>query len=90
MTNNLQRLIDTCCQMGAARTLELLGLTSGEISQRKARDTYGKWFQDAVAAGRLRPVRIEEGRGGAKKYRVVDILELKAADSVAAELTKTI
>jgi len=84
--SNIERLITTCVQLGAAQTLELLGLTPGEISQRKARDTYGKWFSEAVAAGRLHPCRIEAGRGGAKKYRVVDILSLKAADSAKAEL----
>lgn len=84
--SNIERLITTCVQLGAAQTLELLGLTSGEISQRKARDIYGKYFTDAVAAGRLHPCRIEAGRGGAKKYRVVDILSLKAADSAKAEL----
>ena len=83
---NIERLIDTCVELGAARTMELLGVTAGEISQRKARDTYGKFFTDAVAAGRLHPCRIEAGRGGAKKYRVVDILSLKAADSAKAEL----
>ena len=29
--------------------MESLGVTSGEISQRKARDIYGKYFTDAVS-----------------------------------------
>lgn len=83
---NLNTLISTCVELGSARTMELLGVTSGEISQRRARDIYGKYFMDAVSQGRLRPCRIEEGRAGTRWYRVVDILELKAADAARAEL----
>ena len=83
---NLNTLISTCVELGSARTMELLGVTSGEISQRRARDIYGKYFMDAVSQGRLRPCRIEEGRAGTRWYRVVDILELKAADAAKAEL----
>lgn len=83
---DLQRLITTCCALGSAQTMEALGVTSGEISQRKARDTYGKWFVDADRAGRIRPVRVENGPHGTRKYRVVDILALKAQDSIPAEL----
>ena len=41
MANNLEILIQTCVELGSAKTLETLGLSSGEISQRKARDVYG-------------------------------------------------
>ena len=47
MADNLQILIQTCIELGSAKTLETLGISSGEISQRKARDTYHKWFVDA-------------------------------------------
>lgn len=83
---NLERLIETCVELGAARTMETLGVTSGEVSQRRARDVYGKWFTDADRAGRIRPCRIEDGRAGTRWYRVVDILSLKAADAARAEL----
>ena len=83
---NLERIIRTSVELGTARTLELLGVTSGEISQRKARDTYGKWFVDADRAGRIRPSHVDEGRNGTRHYRVVDILELKVKDSARAEL----
>lgn len=86
MTDNLEILISTCIELGTARTLETLGLSSGEISQRKARDTYHKWFMDADKAGRIRPCRIEPGRAGTRYYRVVDILALKAKDAARAEL----
>lgn len=84
--DNLERLIQTCVEVGTARTLEALGVTSGEISQRKARDTYGKWFTEADKAGRIRPCRVDNGVRGTRHYRVVDILELKVKDSVRAEI----
>ena len=83
---SLTTLIQTCIELGTASALETLGITSGEISQRKARDVYGKWFSDADRSGRIRPCRIEEGRAGTRWYRVVDILSLKAEDSVPASL----
>lgn len=86
MNNNLEILITTCVELGTAKTLETLGISSGEISQRKARDTYHKWFMDADKAGRIRPCRIEEGKAGTRWYRVVDILALKAQDAARAEL----
>lgn len=84
--DNLERLIQTCVEVGAARTLETLGVSSGEISQRKARDTYGKWFMDADRQGRIRPCRVDDGPRGTRHYRVVEILELKVKDAVRAEL----
>lgn len=66
--------------------LETLGITAGEISQRKARDTYGKWFTDAERAGRIRPTRVDNGRNGTRHYRVVDIQELRTKDLMRAEL----
>lgn len=86
MMERLERMVKLSAEMGAARTLELLGLHSGEVSQRKARDTYGKWFLDAERDGRISPVRVEPGRTGTRWYRVVDILALKVRDAAPAEL----
>lgn len=86
MNENLERLISTCVELGTAKTLETLGISSGEISQRKARDVYHKWFLDADKAGRIRPCRVEDGKFGTRWYRVVDILALKAYDAARAEL----
>lgn len=86
MATNLEILIQTCVELGSAKTLETLGLSAGEISQRKARDTYGKYFMDAIREGRLRPCRVEDGKCGTQWYRVVDILSLKAQDAARAEL----
>jgi len=85
----IDRIVEEAAALGAARLAETLGLTAGEISQRKARDTYGKWFTDAERAGRIRPARIDEGRNGTRHYRVVEIQELKTADLVRAEIKLT-
>lgn len=84
--NATERLIRTCIELGSARTMELLGVTSGEISQRQARATYGKWFADACAAHRIFPCRVEAGRAGTRWYKVTDILSVKAADAANCQL----
>lgn len=84
--SNLENLITTCIELGASRAMETLGLTAGEISQRKAIQVYGKWFADAQRAGRIHPSRIEDGARGTRIYRVVDILALKTRDLAQAEL----
>ena len=81
----LERLITTCTELGAAKAMEALGVTSGEISQRRAVKTYGKYFTDAVAQQRILPARIEDGKAGTRWYRVVDILSLKAADAARSK-----
>jgi hypothetical protein len=84
--SNIERLITTCVELGTAKALESLGISSGEISQRKAKSVYGKYFTTAEKSGRIRPCRVEDGRTGTKWYRVVDILSLKAQDAIPAEL----
>lgn len=76
----------TCIALGTAQTLEALGIHSGEMSMRKARDTYGKWFMDAVSNDRIKPCRVENGRSGTKWFRVVDILAVKADDAARGRL----
>lgn len=88
--DNLSALFRDAAQMGANLALEGAGLTAGLISQRKARDLYGKWFMDAAAHGRIQPARIENGRGGARKYRIADILALRASDQAAAYIKTNI
>lgn len=84
--SNLEELVKSAAATGAAMVLETLGITAGEISQRKARDTYGKWFTDAERAGRIRPARVDNGKNGTRHYRVVDIQELRTKDLTRAEL----
>ena len=85
----IKTVIESAFAAGVAFAQEQLGLTSGEISQRKARDTYGKWFADAAAKGRIRPSRVEDGRTGTRWYRVTDILQLKTKDAAQAQIRST-
>lgn len=80
MITNYENIIKSACELGAAQTIEALGLSAGELSYTKALKTYGKWFKDAVAEGRIRPCRVESGRAGTQWYRVVTILRLKVSD----------
>lgn len=80
------RMIQSWMAAGAAEALRLAGVTSGEISERKARNIYGKWFTDAVAAGRIKPVRVGAGKTSTKHYRITDILAYKAECYTPAEL----
>ena len=86
MTHNLQSLIQNCISLGTASTLEQLGIHPGEISMRQAKKTYGKWFLDSIARGRIYPCRVEDGRAGTRWYRVVDILALKVEEGAKAQL----
>lgn len=45
------RMIQSWIAVGCAEGLRLAGVTSGELTERKARKIYGKWFSDAVAQG---------------------------------------
>ena len=89
MNDVLGEIVKSAAKAGAMEALEALGLTAGEISQRRARDLYGKWFTDAERSGRIRPARVDDGRNGTRHYRVVEIQQLKTADLVKAELQLT-
>ena len=82
----LETLISTCVELGSAKTMEALGVSSGEISQRRAIKMYGKWFSDAVADGRILPIRIEDGKRGAKIFRIQDICAVRVQEAARAEL----
>lgn len=82
----LATVIETAMEIGATKALENLGLTSGEISQNKALQLYGSWFAEADREGRIRPIRIGEGRNGKRTYRVTDILALRTKDAAKAML----
>lgn len=83
---NIDVLIKTCVELGSAKTIEALGISSGEISRNKAVSVYGRYFVNAEREGRISPVRVGKGRNGRKYYRVEDILSLKAQDALRAEL----
>ena len=73
-------------QMIVIETLRQVGLISGEISERQARKTYGKPFTDAVAAGKIKPVRIGAGKTATRHYRIADILDWQNKCYTPAEL----
>ena len=87
MSKELQRLIASAAQQGAAEALVALGLTAGELSQRAAIKTYGKWLREAMQAGKILPVRIEEGYAGTRWYAVRDILALRTEYAAQALFT---
>lgn len=68
------------------RTLQELGLTTGEISQRQAERTYGNWFKNAVKAGRLHPARQGEGLNATKYFSLAEIKELRYQDTLTVNL----
>lgn len=86
MNTNLQGLIKTCVEIGTTTALVNLGMTSGEISQRRAKKVYGDYFVQLERSGRIRPCRIESGRAGTRYYLVSEILSLRADDYAKAEL----
>ena len=70
-------------------TLRELGVISGEISERQARKTYGKPFTEAVAAGKIRPVRVGVGKTATRHYRITDILDWQNRCYEPAQLKTT-
>lgn len=86
MNKNLQGLVDAAEQKGAANMAMILGLSSGEITLRKAREVYGSWFMQRYKAGIINPVRIDGGAREIKYFSVLQILEQKIKDYAAAEL----
>lgn len=73
-------------QMVVTEVLRQLGFASGEISDRQARKVFGKPFAEAVAAGKIRPVRIGTGKTATKHYRITDILAEQSRSYETARL----
>ena len=81
-----ERIVQSAAELGATQALVNLGVCAGVISQRRAAAIYGKWFAEAVKAGRIRPCRIDGGARRTHHYQVKDILELRTADLVSAQI----
>lgn len=80
-----KEILQGMAQMGAVEALASVGLTTGEISQRQAYETYGrKFINEAVANGRLKPCHIGIGRTGTIRYAIADILAIRTADRIQA------
>lgn len=69
----------------AVEVLRALGVSSGELNYTQAAEVYGKWFEDAVKAGRLKESHRGEGKTGRRWFSVADILVLKADETMRAE-----
>lgn len=83
---SLTDLMTTCVELGATRAMMNLGITAGEITQRKAAKVYGAFFKWAVGCGKLTPCRVGNGASGTRWYKVTDILSLKAESEAKAYL----
>lgn len=79
-------IIQDIAQCAAAQVMEALGVSSGRISQTQAEEVYGKWFREAVKAGRIKPVSVGVGRNGRRQYAVRDILALRAEDAARSDI----
>ena len=85
--HNIQDILRDAAQMGAVKALESVGLTTGEISQRQAYETYGrKYICEMVESGRLRPSHIGNGKTGTIRYAISDILACRTADKIQASI----
>jgi len=80
-----KEILQGMAKMGAIEALASVGLTTGEISQRQAYETYGrKYIREAVDNGRLKPVYVGTGRTGTIRYAIADILAIRTADRIQA------
>lgn len=79
--------IITIVEQAVIRTATLLGIGETEMSYSRASAQYGKFFQEMVRAGRLRPCRKGKGKNGTHWYAVKDIVLLRAEESEKAKLT---
>lgn len=85
---SIEEILTDVAQMGAANVLRELGLSSGEISQRKASEVYGRYFiEEAVRNGKLKPSRRGNGKTGTIYYRVADILAVSASAKIKESFT---
>ena len=84
--SHIEEIISNAAQLGALEALRLTGAASGEVSQREAVRRFGSWFVQMERAGKITPVRIGEGPHGKRSYALTDILKLKTAQAVKAEL----
>ena len=78
--------IITIVEQAVIRTATLLGIGETEMSYSRASAQYGKFFQEMVRAGRLRPCRKGKGKNGTHWYSVKDIVLLKAEETEKAKL----
>lgn len=69
----------------ALSVVEQMGVNT-LISYRQGESTYGKFFKDAVASGKLTPASIGNGKNGKRLFAVRDIIALRAEEEEKAAL----
>lgn len=79
-TDLLLRQRETESTLAVCIALQQLGIISGEMTYAHALQIYGAWFRDAVASGRLAPVRYGGGNGRTRYFSVPKILSLKSLE----------
>lgn len=84
--NYTRDILQDVARLGALSALESLGISAGEISQRKARKVYGKWFKEMEEAHKILPVRGGSGRTGTIWYSVSDIIALRTSQKINAQI----
>lgn len=86
---HIESIIAHSVALGEALALKTYGIVSGEKTYRQALAVYGRWFSEAVKAGRLAPVRVTtdvHGKARTQYYRVEDILALKVKEAAKPAL----
>lgn len=81
-----EEAIKELIQATVAETLAATGQASTEISQSQAKRLYGRWFKDAIATGRIKPVNSGKGGTSTKWYSILEIRSLRAAENFKAEI----
>lgn len=81
-----EQFISALIGAATASVIRTLGVSSGEVSQRKAEKVYGTYFRELVKSGRIRPTRVGDGAKGTRWYSVEDILTCQATDAAKATL----
>lgn len=90
LNQTTESLIERCVangyRMGREDTLQEIGHSSGEVSERRGMMVYGMWFREAVANGALKPSRIGRGKRANKYYSTKDILAYRAKAEIKAQI----
>lgn len=87
---NIERVVNLAIrngiEIGCVQTMRSLGVSSGELSERQAIKTYGKWLVEAINRNDILPCRVGNGKSGTKWYNVTDILTYKAKKEIRASI----
>lgn len=86
LANVIERSTANGYRMGREDTLQELGFSAGEVSERKGMMLYGMWFREAVANGSIKPSRIGNGVRANRYYSTKEILAYRAKAEIRAQI----